>query len=106
MPSPQPFSPSPSGTVTLAVTSVTGNIALPTAVGDGPVAVTSAVGSTICFISFGSSSITATAPNGTSGSYPILPGTTQVLDRGNATNVAAITASSTATLYFTTGQGV
>lgn len=37
--------------------------------------------------------------------YPLAPGATQVFRKGPATNIAAITASSTATVYYMPGFG-
>lgn len=102
-----PFSPSPVGTVALAVTSASASVALPPLPGDGPVAVTNAVGGAICFLKFGlTAAVAAAVPvaGAASGDYPLLPGTTQILERGSAGFVAAIGTTGT-TLYFTTGQG-
>ena len=98
------FSPSPTGTMILAVTTTSAQVTL-TGIGDGPVAVTSASGGALAFIRFGTGTVTALDPTSAAGDYPILPGTTQILDRGSSTVAAAITHASTATLYFTTGQG-
>ena len=97
-----PFCPNPGGTTTLAVSSTSASVALPS--GAGSVAVTNLTGSAVCFVRFGASGLTASVP-GNAGDYPILPGATQVLDAGNATYLAAITASGTATLYITAGAG-
>lgn len=97
------FSPSPAGTVVLSATSASGTATL-AGLTDGPVAVTN-LGPNKAFIRFGGSSVTAVVP-GSAGDYPVLAGTTQILDRGSSTTVAAICATGeTATLYFSSGQG-
>lgn len=63
----------------------------------------------VAFIEFGSSTVTATVPNGaTPGSHPILPGSVQTFTVQAAllTNVAAITATGgAALLWFSVGYG-
>lgn len=98
MPSLAPFTPGT--TVSLAVTSATGRVALPTQAGD-QIVVNAPAANSLAFIEFGDSTVEAAVTD-----YPILPGTVQTLTvpRG-VTYVAAITATSTATLYFTRGDG-
>lgn len=93
-----PFSPGP--TVTLAVTTTTGRVAL---TGTGPSLEVQNAGAVTMFVKLGSSSVTAAVTD-----YPILPGQSKVIgvDVSTQTHIAAITASSTATLYATTGQGI
>lgn len=94
------------GTVALAVTGTTANVALALN-GAISVAVTNA-GTAIAFVKLGASGITAAVPTGvgaSAGDYPVLPGCQVMLDRGGATTLAAITAGGTTTLYVTTGDG-
>lgn len=60
------------------------------------------------FVAFGDGTVTATVPNGaTAGSIPIGAGQNVLFTlRRGETNVAAITASGTATVYVTPGEGV
>lgn len=99
-----PFSPTPVGTVKLTVTTTAGSVALPTMPSDGPVAITND-GTSTMFIKFGTSAVAAVVPGASAGDYPVLAGTQVILDRGNAAYVSAITATGTATLYATTGDG-
>ena len=92
-----PFTPG--GSVTLAVTSTTGRATLPTSLGN-QVLIYSA-GTAPAFINFGSGTVEAAVtdiaiPSGFNRIFTIPPGTT---------HVAGITASSTATIYFTRGDG-
>lgn len=89
-------------TVNLAVTTSTGSVAL-TGVGNGGNVRVYNAGSATIFINFGTSTVTATTAAG----IPIPSGAIEIYSVGaSITHVAAITASSTATAYFTTGQGV
>jgi hypothetical protein len=97
---------SPTGaTVNLAVTSTTGNVAMTimggmTQQGSRSIRVYNS-GAVDVFIAIGSSAITATTS-----SLPIPAGAVEVFETGpSATHIAAITASSTATVYFTSGRG-
>lgn len=58
-------------------------------------------GTVVAFIALGTSAQTATTA-----SYPILPGATVVISGGSATNIAAMTATGTATLYVSRGTGL
>ncbi len=90
----------PAGTASLSVSSVTSNVALAKAT--NTVMVTAPAGGAVCFIAFGTSAVTAAVTD-----TPILPGSVQTFSvPGTATHVAGITASSTQTLYFTSGEGV
>lgn len=59
------------------------------------------------FIGAGNTTATAVVPNGTASynSYHICPGCDKVFDLGNVNTIAAITSSSTATIYCTAGFG-
>lgn len=98
-----PFSPGP--TSTLGVTAASGRVALATPRG-AQIRVVSAPGGQTAFIKFGDSTVTAAVTD-----MPILPGAIETFTVPLATpqalftHVAAITASSTATLYFTSGDG-
>ena len=58
-------------------------------------------GTVTAFISFGDSNVAATASK-----MPIKAGATEVFTKGNATHVAALVATGTANLYFTSGEGI
>lgn len=101
---PQPinvFRPQPAGTVNLAVTNSTGAVAL---TGNATVYRLFNAGTATVFVEFGASTVTAATATGmpiASGAVEWLrPPTAQV-----APYVAAITASGTATLYATAGEG-
>ena len=85
-------------TVSLACTNSTGSVSLGTQA--EAVRIYNS-GSVPVFIKFGTDSATAT----TSG-IPIAPGTVEVFEARRANYVAGITASGTATLYFTIGEGM
>lgn len=94
-----PFTPG--ATVTLAVTTSTGNVALGVPLIEKQVRIASLAANAAAFIRFGSSTVTAAVTD-----VPILPGTVTIFSVGaDVTHVAAITGASTATLYFTSGQG-
>lgn len=122
-----PMTPRDQSTVSLAVTSTTGSVALggsaTTTQGvlqttqiivTSPATTSGLSGGTaagIAYIRFGTSaSVAATAPNGaTPGSIPILPGSIQTftIPANVYTHVAAITpATGAALLFFTQGYGV
>lgn len=88
-------------TVNIAGTTSTANVALG-AVGK-TIRVKNLDATNAAFINFGDSTITATTAAG----IPIGPGEVAGFTRGpGVTHAAAITASSTATVYFTPGEGV
>ena len=91
-------------TVSLSVTSTTGNVAL-TSVGTAPVTKSVRVynaGTATIFVTFGISDVAAVAAT----SMPIPSGGIETFELSPAvTHAAAITASSTATAYFTSGRG-
>lgn len=89
-------------TVNLSAGTSTGNVAL-TGVGTGGTVRLLNTGTVYAFVNFGtSSSVTATLAAG----IPLAPGVPEAftLPQG-ITHMAAITASSTASVYATTGQG-
>ncbi len=89
------------GTVNLAVTTSTGSVAL-TGVGSGGTVRLLNTGTTIMFVNFGTSAVTATTAAG----MPLQPGIPEAFAVGSSiTHVAAITASGSGTLYATTGLG-
>lgn len=96
-----PFQPQGS-TVNISASNVSSNVALTGAGNGGTVRVFNAGTATI-FLAFGtSSSVAATTTAG----IPIPSGMREVYTLPpTITHAAAITASSTATVYFTTGQG-
>jgi len=88
----------PGATALIAATSSTGNVALPA--GGSQLAVLNN-GAEVVFIKFGTSAVTA-AVTDTPVEFGIARGFTKP---GNATHVAAITASGNCTIYFTAGEG-
>ncbi len=91
---------SPAGTASLSCSSSNARVAL--AKSSNTVMVTAPAGGAVTFIKFGSSTVTAAVTD-----TPILPGSVQTFSiPPDATYVAGITASSTQTLYFTSGEGV
>ena len=90
-------------TVSLAVTSATGRVALTAPAGSGGFDVRLYnAGSSTVFVRFGGSTVDSTTAY-----LPLPAGQTEVVSAGpGVTHVAAITASGTATLYATTGRGV
>lgn len=102
----QPFAPYAAGTQALAVTNSSGRIALPA--NTRQVMLTTIANDAIIFVEFGGSSVTAVVPSGgTLGGTPVNGGDAQMFSvPPNATYVAAITSSGTATLYITPGEGL
>ena len=103
----QPFHPIIDSTVSLAVTSSTGSVALSKLPSTGrfQLRIHNAGAATI-FFNRGSSTVTAATTN-----MPIPAGAIEVITIENAqnspvTHVAAITSSGTATAYFTVGTGI
>lgn len=86
-------------TQTLAVTTTSANVILGAAA-SGAIQIANA-GSSVAFVALGSSAQTATATG-----YPVLPGATVVISGGGATNIAAIAATGTTTLYVSRGVGL
>lgn len=90
----------PSGTVSLAATTTTGSVALATSPVNRKDVVVHNAGTTLAFIKFGGSSVTAAVTD-----FPVPAGAQIRVHAGDYTYVAGIMASSTATLYFTSGVG-
>lgn len=90
----------PSGTVSIAATTSTGNVALSASPLNRKDVVVHNAGTTLGFVKFGGSSVTAAVTD-----FPV-PAATQIrIHAGDNTHVAAIMASGTATIYFTSGFG-
>jgi hypothetical protein len=87
----------PISTVSLAVTTSTGRVAT---VGDASTIRLYNAGTATAFVKFGSVTVTAAVTD-----MPIPTGAIEVFRTGTLTHVAAITASGTATLYVTSGEG-
>lgn len=98
---PHPFKPTAAGTVNLAATNSTGSVALSPLPLNRKDVVVYNPGSTLAFVEFGGAAVTASASTG----FPIPPGAQVRLHAGDNTYVAGIMASSTATLYFSSGVG-
>lgn len=98
MPALMPFTPTNS--VTRAVTTSTANVALARK-GANQVLIYAPAANAVAFIKFGDSTVTATTSD-----IAIAPGFNRIFTiPPDVTHVAAITAASTATLYFTNGDG-
>lgn len=101
----RPFFPT-GATVSIAATTTTGNVAITPATSKNPeLAGTLRVvnaGTTVMFFKQGvGGSLAATAAD-----VPIAPGATETFQlQADTDHVAALTASSTGTIYFTPGQG-
>jgi len=96
-----PFSPQPAGTVTISVSTTSAATAISAGSGLSQVAIKNA-GDNTAFIKFG----TDNTVEATSSEFPILPGESNLLTKSEAhTYIAAITGSSTTTLYVTPGAG-
>lgn len=98
-----PFTPAqPAFTQTISVTNASASITFAAGQGleMGAVRLVNAGASTV-FVRWGVGAQTAVAAT----DMPILSGTTEVFAKGLADHLAAITASSTATLYVTCGEG-
>lgn len=94
------FSPKTAGTVSIAATTSSAAVALGSA--GKVIRIYNADATNIAFVEFGGSGVTASA----SASMPIGPGQVAGITRAESvTHVAAITGSSTATVYFTPGDG-
>ena len=95
----QPFAPDASGTVTLSATTTTSRVAISGSDSPGEYRVYNA-GTVAVFIRTGNSSVNAVVTD-----MPLAPGALEVLTlRG--THVAGITASGTASVSFTPGDGI
>ncbi len=98
----EPFTPT-GATVNIAATGTTSAVALGTPSGQGGMAVrVFNAGAATVFIEFGVSTVEAA----TASSMPVPAGAVETFSVGpSVTHAAAITASGTATVYFTPGQG-
>jgi hypothetical protein len=99
------FVPSPAGTVTVAATTTSGSTRVALVGGGRNLLITNA-GSGTAFIEFGTSTATAATTTG----MPLLSGEILCIGRPDvsgapATHAVAITATGTATVYVTTGDG-
>lgn len=91
------FTPSLANTANISATTSSARVAIPA--GGQSVRVHNAA-SVAVFIQFGDSSVTATTSH-----MPIPAGGVETFNEGGATHVAAITASGSGTIYFTSGSG-
>lgn len=106
----QQFTFQGNSSIAITASGTSSNIALPTAgIGSVDLEITNSSTSVNAWVAFGdSSAIAAVIPTGTAANgYILLAGQTKVISIGVAQPVymAAITASSTAALYVTIGQG-
>jgi hypothetical protein len=101
-----PFTPYAAATQALAVTNSSARIALPSTTRQ--VMLTTVASDSICFFEFGGSGVVAVVPSGgTLGGTPLNGGDAQLFSVPiNATYVAAITPTGTATLYITPAEGI
>ena len=102
-----PFVPVPAGTKNLAVTTTTARVAITALSGVGRMqARIYNAGSVPVFVEVGDVTVVAVVASG----MPIAPGATELITvpdaAGVARYVAGITASGTATLYITPGEGL
>jgi hypothetical protein len=89
-------------TANLAVTSTTGRVALDNLTNQSRSVRVFNSGAVVVFLEFGGSTVEAAAAT----SLPVGPGATEWFEIGGAvTHVAGITASGTATVYFSEGMG-
>jgi hypothetical protein len=96
------FTPKAAGTVNIAATTSSAAVAL-VRTGSSQVRVKNIDTTNVAFINFGASTVTAVATTG----IPIGPGETCGFTLpAEFTHAAAITAASTATVYFTPGNGL
>lgn len=93
------FMPNGSDSATLVATTTSASVQLD--VFSQAVRVVNPAGGAMAFIAFGDVTVTATTAR-----MPIQPGATETFTIGANGYVAAITASGTATLYFTNGEGL
>lgn len=100
------FHPIPDSTVSISASTTSANVALSKTPSDRFQVRVYNAGSATVFINRGSSTVTATTSN-----MPVPAGAIEVITFNNLptnpiTHVAAITSSGTATVYFTTGDGI
>lgn len=103
-----PFTPGDS--VALSVTAASARVALPNpSSGSRTIMLTEALGLEIAFVAVGDNTVTAVIPTNATpvNGYAVLPGSKEPITVGpGQTHLAAITASGTATLYITSGDGI
>lgn len=92
------FAPNGSDTATMVATTASASVSIDAHSNSVRVVNT---GAAMAFLRFGATSATATTAD-----MPIASGATETFTKGSADKVAAITASGTATLYFTSGEGM
>lgn len=98
-----PFSPVAASTVTLAVTNSSSRVQFTSVANKRRSVRVANVGPRPIFVEFGDVTVVATTAAG----VPVAPGTSEVFGiPSSVTHVAALTASGTATLYTTPGQGL
>jgi hypothetical protein len=105
------FQPNDQSTVSISTTTVSQTVALVVNTGSRTsfsLRIKNIDASNVAYVRFGAASIAATVPSGgTGGSMPIGAGeTVGITIPGNTTNVAAVTSTGTATVYFTPGEGL
>jgi hypothetical protein len=102
----QPFRPYAASTQARTVSNSSASVALPA--NTAQVMLTTIANDALCFVEFGGSGVTAVVPSGaTLGGTPINGGDAQLFSVPiNATYIAAITSSGTATLYITPAEGL
>lgn len=103
-----PFSPGFRSTIAIAATTTVGlNFTLPLVPADGTLRLVNA-GTAVAFFSIGAGTgVTALVAAGTAlGDMCIYNGAALIIDRGNATNIAAVCkGADVTTIYVTAGQG-
>ncbi len=100
------FTPSPVGGKALAVSTTSASTAMVASPLQRKDVLVYNSGSVAVFIEFGGSTVTAVVPSGgTPGGCAVPPGGVLTLCAGDNAHIAAITASSTATIYITSGCG-
>lgn len=97
----QPFRPALAGTVSVSATTSTASTSIAAGDVQNPCIRVYNAGTVVAFVTWGAGSATASATTCT----PIAPGWSEVFYKANADTVAAITATGTATVYFTPGNG-
>lgn len=97
-----PFTPNTAQSTTVSVTTSSATTTLPTTVAFATNIELQNVGANTVFVEFGTSSVTAAVATG----YPILSGQSKIITVPNTTtSIAAITGTSTSTLYVSIGKG-
>lgn len=102
------FTPETQATVSITAASTTGRVALTIKTNATTMRIKNADTTNFAYVNFGDGTVVATVPSGaTGGSLPIGPSEVVGISLPlGVTNAAAITASSTAVVYFTPGNGV